>query len=85
MQKALTKMTIQLANVISDIAGVSGQKIIAAILQGERDPYKLADLKNEKVPVAGKRWRAAWKETGARTWFSNCGRRSTITILRTGR
>jgi transposase len=39
MQKALTKMNIQLANVISDINGLSGQEIIAAILQGERDPW----------------------------------------------
>ena len=38
MQKALTKMNIQLANVISDISGVSGRAIVAAILQGERDP-----------------------------------------------
>jgi transposase len=38
MQKALTKMNIQLANVISDISGVSGQAIIEAILKGERDP-----------------------------------------------
>src|SRR5580658_7359205 len=44
MQKAMTKMNIQLANTISDVSGVSGQAIIAAILQGERDPYKLADL-----------------------------------------
>jgi transposase len=35
MQKALTKMNIQLANVISDISGVSGQAIIAAILKGQ--------------------------------------------------
>jgi transposase len=49
MQKALTKMNIQLANVISDISGVSGQAIIGAILKGERDPWKLADLKHEMV------------------------------------
>src|SRR5229473_1531273 len=49
MQKALTKMNIQLANVISDINGLSGQEIIAAILQGERDPWKLADLKHYRV------------------------------------
>jgi hypothetical protein len=49
MQKALTKMNVQLANVISDISGVSGQAIIAAILKGERDPYKLADLKHERI------------------------------------
>ena len=49
MQKALTKMNIQLANVISDISGVSGQAIIGAILKGERDRWKLADLKHDMV------------------------------------
>lgn len=52
MQKALTKMNIQLANVISDISGLSGQAIIAAILNGERDPYKLADLKHGRVQAS---------------------------------
>ena len=52
MQKALTKMNIQLANVISDITGVSGQAIIAAILRGERDPWKLADLKHGMVKAS---------------------------------
>jgi transposase len=52
MQKALTKMNLQLANVISDISGVSGQAIIGAILSGERDPYKLADLKHERVQAS---------------------------------
>src|SRR6266478_4264781 len=32
MQKALTQMNIQLANVISDISGVTGQAILKAIL-----------------------------------------------------
>ena len=49
MQKALTKMNIQLANVISDISGESGQAIVAAVLKGERDPYKLANLANYRV------------------------------------
>jgi hypothetical protein len=52
MQKALTKMNIQLANVISDISGVSGQAIIAAVLEGERDPYKLADLADYRVKAS---------------------------------
>jgi len=52
MQKALTKMNIQLANVISDITGVSGQAIITEILKGERDPWKLADLKHEMVKAS---------------------------------
>lgn len=37
MQKALTQMNIQLANVISDLAGEAGQKILRAIVAGERD------------------------------------------------
>jgi transposase len=49
MQKALTKMNVQLANVISDISGVTGQAIIHAILGGERDPYRLADLRDRHV------------------------------------
>jgi hypothetical protein len=52
MQKALTKMNIQLANVISDISGASGQAIITAILKGERDPYKLADLADYRVKAS---------------------------------
>src|ERR1700746_745220 len=42
MQKALTQMNVQLANVLSDITGITGQAIIKAILQGERDPRELA-------------------------------------------
>src|SRR5438132_383114 len=49
MQKALTKMNIQLANALSDISGVSGQAIIGAILKGQRDPYQLADLRDKRV------------------------------------
>jgi transposase len=52
MQKALTKMNIQLANVISDISGLSGQAIIAAVLEGERDPYKLANLVDYRVKAS---------------------------------
>ncbi|MCX8567336.1 MAG: Transposase IS116/IS110/IS902 family protein [Glomeribacter sp. 1016415] len=49
MQKALAQMNIQLANVISDIAGETGQKIIRAILEGERDGAKLAKLKHGRI------------------------------------
>jgi len=42
MQKVLTEMNIQLSNVLSDLTGVSGMKIIQAILDGERDPWTLA-------------------------------------------
>ena len=42
MQKALTEINIQLANVISDISGTPGMKILRDIIKGERDPQKLA-------------------------------------------
>jgi transposase len=49
MQKALTQMNIQLANVISDVAGETGQKILRAIVAGERDGLALARLKNSRI------------------------------------
>ena len=42
-------MNIQLANVLSDLSGVTGQAIIQAILEGERDPPKLAQLRDARV------------------------------------
>jgi transposase len=52
MQKTLTQMNIQLANVLSDISGVTGQAIIKAILDGERDPHKLAELRDPRVQAS---------------------------------
>jgi hypothetical protein len=49
MQKALTTMNVQLANTLSDISGVSGLAIIRAIVQGQRDPYELARLRDYRV------------------------------------
>src|SRR5215475_2866375 len=52
MQKAMTQMNVQLANVISDLSGVTGQEIIKAILAGERDPHKLAAYRNPRVKAS---------------------------------
>lgn len=52
MQKALTTMNVQIANTISDVSGVSGQAIIRAILKGERDPYRLAALKDYRIKAS---------------------------------
>ena len=49
MQKVLTEMNVQLSNVLSDISGVSGMKIIGAILKGERDLQTLASLARPEV------------------------------------
>jgi transposase len=50
MQKALTQMNIQLANVLSDVSGTTGQAI--AILAGERDPHKLAEFRDPRVKAS---------------------------------
>src|SRR5215470_793486 len=42
MQKALTEMNLMLHTAVSDITGVTGGKIIRAIVEGERDPQRLA-------------------------------------------
>ena len=49
MQKILTQMNVQLANVISDLSGLTGQTIVRAILAGERDPKKLAELSHRQI------------------------------------
>ncbi len=46
MQKALRQMNLLLDNVVSDIDGVTGMKIIRAILEGERDPAVLAKYRD---------------------------------------
>jgi transposase len=48
MQKALQQMNLLLHNVVSDITGVTGMKIIKAILAGERDPQVLASHRDNK-------------------------------------
>lgn len=48
MQKAMEQMNIKLGSVISDIDGVSGMKIIHAILDGERNPQNLASLASDR-------------------------------------
>jgi transposase len=54
MQKCLTEMNLQLANVISDLSGMTGLKIIQAILDGERNPRKLAALADLRIQATPK-------------------------------
>ena len=49
MQKALDRMNLKIHEVISQITGWSGQRMIEAILAGERDPEKLASLCDEQI------------------------------------
>ena len=49
IQKALLQMNVQLHHVISDITGKTGMAIIRAIVAGERDPHKLAQLRDYRT------------------------------------
>ena len=49
MQKALVQMNLQLTEVLADVMGVSGQAIIRAIVDGERDALRLAKLRDHRV------------------------------------
>jgi transposase len=49
MHKALDQMNLQIHHVISDITGLKGLKIVDAILAGERDPKKLAALRDGRI------------------------------------
>jgi len=48
MQKALAQMNLQLHNVVTDITGVTGMRIIKAILSGERNPKVLAAMRDQR-------------------------------------
>jgi transposase len=52
MQKALDQMNLQLHHVISDITGATGLAIVEAILAGQRDPEKLAELRNRQIKAS---------------------------------
>jgi transposase len=49
MQKALDQMNLQLHHVISDITGTTGLAIVDAILDGNRDTAKLAELRDPRI------------------------------------
>ena len=46
MQKALMQMNVQLHHVVSDITGVTGMKIMRAIIAGQHDPAALATYRD---------------------------------------
>ncbi len=49
IQKSLDQMNLQIHRVLSDITGVSGLRILDAILAGNRDPVALAQLCHARV------------------------------------
>ncbi len=53
MQKVLVQMNVHLHLVVADIAGVTGMRIIRAIVHGQRDPMKLAGLRDPQCKKSG--------------------------------
>ena len=52
MQKALTQMNVRLDSVISNIMGKTGERILRAIIAGERDPGRLASLRDRRIKAS---------------------------------
>jgi transposase len=48
MQQALQQMNVHLHHAVSDLDGETGLRIVDAILAGERDAHKLAELRDPK-------------------------------------
>ena len=80
MQKALEQMNVKLTEVVSSITGVTGMSIILAILDGERDPERLAQLRHPQMSSQPRR-RSPWRWTGhgGPSISSSCGRPTSCT------
>jgi transposase len=54
IQKTLEEANIKLDSVITDIMGVSGRRMIEAMIKGVRDPFKLAELADRRIKASRK-------------------------------
>jgi transposase len=59
IQKTLEDANIKLDSVITDIMGLSGRKMIEALIAGEKDPAKLARLADRRVKASQESLREA--------------------------
>jgi hypothetical protein len=59
MQKALMQMNVQLQHVVTDITGVTGMRIIRAIVAGTHTPEKLAEYRDVRCTASPDTIRAA--------------------------
>jgi transposase len=66
MQKALLQMNVQLSQALSDVTGETGQRIIRAIVAGERDPQTLAAMRDRNCKQSeaeiGKALTGTWRD-----------------------
>ncbi len=67
MQQALERMNVKFHDVISDLVGVSGLKVVRAILEGEREPGRLlalcdVQIQQKKARAVRESLRGCWKD-----------------------
>lgn len=66
IQKSLDQMNIRLHHAVSDIDGVTGMRILSAIVDGERDPVALATLRDKRCKKSAseiaEELRGNWRE-----------------------
>jgi transposase len=74
MQQALERMNIKFHDVISDLTGVSGLKVVRAILKGERRPGELLALCDEQIQKK--------KSTAVKESLRGCWKKEQLFALR---
>lgn len=66
MQKALDQMNVRVHRAVSDLTGRTGMSIVRAIVAGERDPMKLAALRDrgckQSVQAIAQHLTGTWRE-----------------------
>ena len=66
MQKALDQMNVQIHRAVTDLTGQTGMAIVRAIVDGERDPVRLADLRDRRCKKSSREFaehlRGNWRE-----------------------
>jgi transposase len=76
LQKAFERMNVKLHDVISSVVGVSGLKVIRALLVGERDPQRLLALCDPQIQKRRRRVGAkVCGATGRKNLCLRCARR----------
>ena len=85
MRKATAGMNVRPGSVISGITGATGQKILRAAIGGERDPQRLAALRDPRIRASGDTVATALqhiRERGARSACSRWSRRWSVPAIR---
>ena len=76
MQKALERMNIKIANVLSDITGLSGMRMINAIPEGVGNPVGPARPAHSRCRASGEILEASLEVPGMRIICSNSSKAS---------